>query len=228
MSVIIFLVRDFLRPSSPLFSPLPSTKPVLFIPGPGSQNQMFGLASVHNGQLGLQIFLGSHLVWFSAYIILRILADKLWCPYQDVCHKENPDNLTLMRLLILSIGQPAFLLKGYLHLAAVSWNTRPANTSRRCSTTSPCFAVNIQILLWLVIRSGSQAIIPMRTGIELISILKTHTIVFSHPADGENRFTRLCLSASYWLMLIGRFSIGQSNLPLARCGSWTQNFALFL
>ena len=48
-SVIIFLVRDFLRPSSPLFSPLPSTKPVLFIPGPGSQNQMFGLASVHNG-----------------------------------------------------------------------------------------------------------------------------------------------------------------------------------
>ena len=49
MSVIIFLDRDFLRPASPLFSPLPSTKPVLFIPGPGSQNQMFGLASVHNG-----------------------------------------------------------------------------------------------------------------------------------------------------------------------------------
>ena len=49
MSVIIFLDRDFLRPASPLFSPSPSTKPVLFIPGPGSQNQMFGLASVHNG-----------------------------------------------------------------------------------------------------------------------------------------------------------------------------------
>ena len=72
--------QDFLRPSSPLFSPSPSTKPVLFIPGPGSQNQMFGLASAHNGQLGLQIFLGSHLVWFSAYIILRILADKLGPP----------------------------------------------------------------------------------------------------------------------------------------------------
>ena len=42
-------ILDFLRPASPLFSPLPSTKPVLFIPGPGSQNQMFGLASVHNG-----------------------------------------------------------------------------------------------------------------------------------------------------------------------------------
>ena len=40
---------DFLRLSSHLFSPLPLTKPVLFIPDPGSQNQMFGLASVHNG-----------------------------------------------------------------------------------------------------------------------------------------------------------------------------------
>ena len=120
-------------------------------------------------------------------------------------------------------------MKGYRHLAVVSWNTWPANTSRRCSITSPCFAVNIQILLWLVIRSGSWAIIPTRTRIELISsILKTHTIVFSHPADGENRFTRLCLSASHWSTLIGRFSIGQSNLPLARCGSCTQNFASFL
>ena len=89
MSVIIFLDRDFLRPASPLFSPLPSTKPVLFIPGPGSQNQMFGLASVHNGQLGLQIFLGSHLVWFSAYIILRILADKLGCPYHPQLSFRN-------------------------------------------------------------------------------------------------------------------------------------------
>ena len=43
------LGSDFLRLSSHLFSPLPLTKPVLFIPDPGSQNQMFGLASAHNG-----------------------------------------------------------------------------------------------------------------------------------------------------------------------------------
>ena len=32
---------------------------------------MFGLAGTHNGQLSLQIYLDSHLVWFSAYIVCR-------------------------------------------------------------------------------------------------------------------------------------------------------------
>ena len=32
---------------------------------------MFGLAGSHNGQLSLQSYLDSHLVWFSAYVVSR-------------------------------------------------------------------------------------------------------------------------------------------------------------
>ena len=49
---------------------------------------MFGLAGTHNGQLSLQIYLDSRLVWFSAYVVCRQVGVSLVLGDAGSCYRN--------------------------------------------------------------------------------------------------------------------------------------------